>query len=178
MTATRLPSANTAMSAMKQKKAAAWVDVKVRLNSLDRTGLLSVVRDLYDASDLTRRFLHARFAPTEVGLDRYRRKVRECRLSEPVQSASDSASRCGAYHQRIPAGHWGSGRHGRSPSRIGEYQGVIGWGYGDFLGDIAKTIQRRRNRVVKKPNRGDRRANTNDAASGRLQVESAIVIGL
>ena len=37
---------------MSQKKAATWVDVKARLNRLDRTGLIGVVRDLYDASDL------------------------------------------------------------------------------------------------------------------------------
>jgi hypothetical protein len=30
--------------------------------------------------------------------------------------------------------------------KLGEYQGTIGWGYGDFLGDIAAKVQDRENR--------------------------------
>ena len=39
-----------------------WSDVKVRLQELDRPGLLAVLQDLYGASKDNRAFLHARFS--------------------------------------------------------------------------------------------------------------------
>jgi hypothetical protein len=37
---------------MKKKKSATWADVKVSLEAKDRTGLLGMIRDLYEAGDL------------------------------------------------------------------------------------------------------------------------------
>jgi len=37
-----------------------WSDVKVRLEALDRKGLVSLLGDLYDANVANRRFLHSR----------------------------------------------------------------------------------------------------------------------
>jgi len=44
----------------------AWTDVKAKLASFDRRGLLGLVQDLYAASKDNRTFLHARFG---VGVD-------------------------------------------------------------------------------------------------------------
>ena len=33
---------------------------------------------------------------------------------------------------------------------LGEYEEVIGWGYGDFLADVAATVQRRRTSSTKR----------------------------
>ena len=54
---------------MTSKKAASWSNVKTHLSSMDRTGLIGVVRDLYDTSPANRRFLHARFVPAAATLD-------------------------------------------------------------------------------------------------------------
>jgi hypothetical protein len=69
---------------MKKRESPSWVDMRVSLNRMDVTGLVGLVRDLYKASDLNRRFLHARFAPTESGLEKYRRLVREAVFPNPL----------------------------------------------------------------------------------------------
>ncbi len=45
----------------KQSKAS-WGQLKTKLGSLDRSGLIDLIHDLYSASDKNRSFLHARFA--------------------------------------------------------------------------------------------------------------------
>src|SRR5712692_1777478 len=69
---------------MKKKKSATWTDIKARLGVMDRMGLLGVIRDLYEASDLNRRFLNARFAPTASGLEEYRRMIRAAVFPDPL----------------------------------------------------------------------------------------------
>jgi hypothetical protein len=69
---------------MKKKKPATWADVKVSLERMDRAGLLGVIRDLYEAGDLNRRFLHARFVPAAPVLDEYRRLVRNAVFPDPL----------------------------------------------------------------------------------------------
>jgi hypothetical protein len=191
---------------MRQKKSATWVDVKARLSRLDRTGLLGVVRDLYDASDLTRRFLHARFAPTAAGLEQYRRKVRDAVFPDPFSQRPirlrDGAHTIREYRRAtgdlvgtvdlllefVEAGTeqaadlgYGDDSYFNTLERkvnelvrmldtladserraatarlvkLGKYQEVIGWGYGDFLGHVATKLQPRRHRVVQKRTHGD-----------------------
>ena len=68
---------------MKKKKSATWVDVKANLDRLDRSGLVGIIRDLYEASNLNRRFLHARFVPAAPVLEEYRRLVRDAVFPDP-----------------------------------------------------------------------------------------------
>ena len=50
---------------------------------MDRTGLVVVIKDLYEAGDLNRRFLHARFVSTAPVLEEYRRLVRAAVFPDP-----------------------------------------------------------------------------------------------
>jgi hypothetical protein len=50
---------------------------------MDRTGLVGVIRDLYDASTANRRFLHARFVPAAAALDQYRELVAKAVFPDP-----------------------------------------------------------------------------------------------
>src|SRR5439155_17265966 len=68
---------------MKKTKSATWADVKASLDRMDRPGLLGVIRDLYEASDLDRRFLHARFVPAVPALEEYRRLIRAAVFPDP-----------------------------------------------------------------------------------------------
>jgi hypothetical protein len=69
---------------MKKKKPATWADVKGSLGRMDRAGLVGVIRDLYDASSVNRRFLHARFMPAAPVLEEYRRLVRDAVFPDPL----------------------------------------------------------------------------------------------
>ena len=51
-----------------QTKRKKWSDVKARLEAFDRTGLVSLLGDLYDASAANRRFLHSRLANKALAL--------------------------------------------------------------------------------------------------------------
>jgi hypothetical protein len=52
-----------------------WSEVKARLASFDRTGLLALVQDLYAAHQDNRTFLHARFGLGEDVLEPYKRTM-------------------------------------------------------------------------------------------------------
>jgi hypothetical protein len=52
-----------------------WTDVKLRLASLDRKGLLRLVQDLYAAHKDNRTFLHARFGLGEDVLKPYKQTI-------------------------------------------------------------------------------------------------------
>jgi hypothetical protein len=58
-----------------QKKRKTWSDIKTRLETLDRKGLVSLIGDLYDASVANRRFLQTRLAPDARAIEDYRRLV-------------------------------------------------------------------------------------------------------
>jgi hypothetical protein len=68
----------------KAAKRPAWSDVKAHLATMDRTGLMALIRDLYDLDALTRRALHARFASDGTTLDQYRRLVRTAVFPDPL----------------------------------------------------------------------------------------------
>lgn len=52
-----------------------WTDVKAKLVSFDRRGLLSLLQDLYAADKENRAFLHARFGLGEDALEPYRQTI-------------------------------------------------------------------------------------------------------
>lgn len=61
-----------------KKSTPGWSDVKAKLADFDRTGLISLMQDLYAASKDNQAFLHARFAlgddvlkPYKITIDRW-----------------------------------------------------------------------------------------------------------
>jgi hypothetical protein len=52
-----------------------WTDVKAKLASFDRTGLLGLIQDLYVAHQDNRTFLHARFGLGEDVLEPYKQTI-------------------------------------------------------------------------------------------------------
>ena len=57
------------------KSQPAWTDVKAKLASVDRTGLLGLVRDLYTAHQDNQIFLHARLGLCEDVLEPYKQTI-------------------------------------------------------------------------------------------------------
>jgi hypothetical protein len=180
-----------------KKKSATWADVKANLDRMDRGGLLGIIRNLYEAAEINRRFLHARFVPAASALEEYRRLVRAAVFPDPfsqrpirlrdgtatiaeykratgdlagtvdlmlefVEAGTEQAADLGYGHE-APFG--ALERKVREVVRsldslaeadrravtarlvkLGEYQGTIGWGYCDFLGDVAAKVQSRKAR--------------------------------
>jgi hypothetical protein len=60
-----------------------WAAVRKKLERLDRTALLALVRDLYGANAANRRFLEARFLSSSTSLEKYRRLVADAVYPDP-----------------------------------------------------------------------------------------------
>ena len=190
-----------------------WSDVNANLAMMDRSGLVALIRDLYDLDALNRRALHARFSPNSTTVDQYRRLVRAAVFPDPLSQRPvrlrDATATIRQYARAtgdVPgtidlmlefveagteqAAHLGYGDDAyftalehkvneilrlmnevpdseRRPlteriSRLGAYQGAIGWGYGDFLADAAARVTAREDRSSRpRPRRsrqGDGRA--------------------
>src|SRR5438093_12622554 len=60
-----------------------WMDVKMRLEALDRRGLVGLVHDLYEANTANRRFLQARLLPSPNAVEKYRKLVTEAVFPDP-----------------------------------------------------------------------------------------------
>jgi hypothetical protein len=182
---------------MKNKQSATWTDVKASLDLVDRPGLLGIIRDLYEASNLNRRFLRARFVPAAPVLEEYRRLVRDAVFPDPFsqrpiqlrdgtatiteykRATGDLSGTVDLMLEFVEAGTeqaadlgYGEDAYFAALARkvkeivqsldalseedrraattrlikLGEYQGTIGWGYGDFLGDVAAKLQARKER--------------------------------
>jgi hypothetical protein len=179
---------------MKQERPKAWAAVKASLDRLDRVGLIGVIRDLYQAGELNRRFLHARFVGAAPVLDEYRRLIRTAVFPDPFsqrpirlrdasatiaeykRATGDAAGTVDLMLEFVEAGTeqaadlgYGDGAYFAALERkvkdvvrsldtladadrraatarlvkLGEYQEILGWGYGDFLGDVAAHVQDR-----------------------------------
>lgn len=179
---------------MRSKKPASWSNVKASLSSMDRTGLVGVIRDLYDASPANRRFLHARFVPAAATLEEYRDVVDKAVFPDPFRQRPnrlrDAAAAITDYKRSTgdlvgvvdllltfveagteQAADLGYGdetyfstlerklaealslleslpdeARGKAAARfirLAKYHEEIGWGYGDYLADIAARVQRR-----------------------------------
>jgi len=180
---------------MRSKKPASWSNVKASLSSMDRPGLVGVIRDLYDASAGNRRFLHARFVPAAATVDEYRDIVQKAVFPDPfsqrpirlrdaasaiadykrstgdlvgvvdllltfVEAGTDQAADLGygdeAYFSTLERKlaeavslldalpNEARGNAVGRFIRLAEYRDQIGWGYGDFLADMAARVQRPR----------------------------------
>ena len=60
-----------------------WGDIRKKIETFDRKGLVALVHDLYGASTANRRFLHARLLPSPSSLDRFRRLVANAIYPDP-----------------------------------------------------------------------------------------------
>ena len=74
-----------------------WSEVKARLEALDRKGLVSLLRDLYDANVANRRFLHSRLTPDSRAIEEYRRLVADAIRHVARGSARERQSSVGPY---------------------------------------------------------------------------------
>jgi len=63
-----------------------WSEVKARLQTFDREGLVSLVADLYDARAANRRFLHSRLSPGSGTVEEYRRLVADAIYPDPFST--------------------------------------------------------------------------------------------
>jgi hypothetical protein len=182
---------------MKKRRPDTWGNVKASLDRMDRSGLVGVIHDLYKASNVNRRFLHARFVPAAPALEEYRRLVREAVFPDPLsqrpirlrdataaiteykRATGDLAGTVDLMLEFVEAGTeqaadlgYGEDAYFAALERkvrdvlrsldalpdtdrraviarlikLGEYQGTIGWGYCDLLGDVAAQVQTRRER--------------------------------
>jgi hypothetical protein len=73
-----------------------WADVKARLESFDRKGLVSLIGDLYDANAANRRFLHSRLAPGDNAIEEYHRLVADAIYPDPLSRRQISVRDAGA----------------------------------------------------------------------------------
>ena len=179
---------------MNKKKPTTWAAVKRSLDQMDRAGLVGVIHDLYEAADINRRFLQARFVPSALVLEDYRRLVRAAVFPDPFsqrpirlrdasktiveykRATGDLAGAVDLMLEFVEAGTEQSADLGYGEDayfaalerkvrdvvqsldalpdvdrraaaarlvKLGEYQGTIGWGYSDFLGDVAAKVQDR-----------------------------------
>ncbi len=60
-----------------------WSLLKARLDEFDRKGLLELIRDLYEASAVNRRFLDARLLGSESAIEEYRQLVADAVFPDP-----------------------------------------------------------------------------------------------
>ena len=72
-----------AKTLVNDKDKAGWAAVRRKLELLDRTGLLALVHDLYDANAANRRFLEAPFLSSSTSLEKYRRSVADAVYPDP-----------------------------------------------------------------------------------------------
>jgi hypothetical protein len=88
--------ASIQQTAMK-KKPATWADVKISLGRMDHIGLVGVIRDLSEAGDLNRRFLHARFVAAAPVREEYRRLVRAAVFPDPFRHLCEQELSIGEF---------------------------------------------------------------------------------
>jgi hypothetical protein len=176
------------------KKSLRWSDIKTALDRCDRNGLIGLLRDLYQASETNRRFLHARYTPSAGVLEDYRRRVSDAVAPDPFsrqpvrlrdataaiteyRRATGDIAGCvdlmlefveAATRQTVDLGGGDDAYFSALERKIreviralgdladtqreaaidrliqlGQYGDQIGWGYGDFLHEIAAEVQKR-----------------------------------
>src|SRR5437899_318468 len=98
-----------------------WTDVKAKLTSFDRLGLLDLIHDLYAAHTDNQTFLHARFGLGEDVLEPYKQTIdrwlwpdlfrkQDTSVSQAKRAISDYKKAVGdsegLYQQRIGRRTW------------------------------------------------------------------------
>jgi hypothetical protein len=178
-----------------RRKSLRWSEIKSALDGCDRNGLIGLVRDLYEASETNRRFLHARYTPSTGVLEDYRRRVSDAVAPDPLsrqpvrlrdataaiteyrRATGDVAGCVDLMLEFVEAATAQTADIGGGDDvyfsalerrirdvmhalvdlddaqreaaidrliRLSKYGDRIGWGYGDFLLEIAAALQKRR----------------------------------
>jgi len=70
-------------SAQASQRQPSWADIKTKLEAFDKSGLVGLVHDLYEASTANRRFLQARLLPSPSAVEKYRRLVAAAVFPDP-----------------------------------------------------------------------------------------------
>ena len=70
-------------SAQASQRQPSWADIKTKLHAFDKSGLVGLIHDLYEASTANRRFLQARLLPSPSAVEKYRRLVAEAVFPDP-----------------------------------------------------------------------------------------------
>ena len=70
-------------SAQASQRQPGWADIKTKLETFDKSGLVDLVHDLYEAGTANRRFLQARLLPSPSAAEKYRRLVAEAVCPDP-----------------------------------------------------------------------------------------------
>jgi hypothetical protein len=171
-----------------------WGDLKARLQTFDREGLVRLVADLYAASPANRRFLESRLLPGS-GIEKYRQIVADAIYPDPLSRRAISIRDAGAAiadykrstgdlagtvdlmmtfveagtEQAADLGYGEDAYFNALESRLkgivkafddlpeatrkttlARLAGVrkraknIGWGYGDFVDDVVRTLEHRK----------------------------------
>ena len=205
-------------STMKSKKPAAWSNVRASPGSMDRAGLVGLIRDLYQSSTANRRFVHARFVRAASTPGEYRDLVaravfqdplsqRPIRLREAAAAITDYKRSTGdlvgvvdllltfveaGTAQAADVGYGDEGYFSTLERRLTEaatlldglpdavrveatgrivrlakYRGQIGWGYGDYLADIATRAQRGHSKKARENPQGRRAQSRGIESRGR-----------
>lgn len=77
----RVRQATVVKSAASKRKR--WTDLKARLETFDRAGLLGFIADLYEANPANRRFFESRLLPESGAIEGYRRIVATAIYPDP-----------------------------------------------------------------------------------------------
>ena len=179
---------------MASTKRIGWAEVKTRLETFDRKGLVSLVRDLYEASPANRRFLDSRLVPASDAIEKYRRLVADAIYPDPFGRRRISVRDAGAViteyrrstgdlagtvdlmltfveagtEQSVNLGYGddnyfdalenklkaivkalqelpptGQARAVARLTHVRDQARDIGWGYGDFVDDVVRSLERR-----------------------------------
>lgn len=81
------------MAKRQPKSKPTWADVKTKLSSFDRAGLLAVLQDLYAADEGNRAFFHARFGLGEDPLQPYKKTIDRWLWPDVLRGQETSAAR-------------------------------------------------------------------------------------
>ena len=96
-----------------------WSDVKARLETLDRKGLVSLLGELYDANVANRRFLHSRMTPGSRDIEEYRGLVADAIYPDPFSKRRVSVRDAAAIIVEVPTLHGGCIRDRRPHADVG-----------------------------------------------------------
>ena len=81
------------MGKARLKSKPTWADVKAKLTTFDRPGLLALLQSLYAADERNRAFLHARFGLGEEPLQPYKKIIDRCLWPDVFRGQPTSVSR-------------------------------------------------------------------------------------
>ena len=102
------------MARRQSKSQPTWTDVRSKLASLNRTGLLGLIQDLYAAHKDNQTFLHARFDLGEDVLKPYKETIDRWLWPDVLPETGYVCRQSQAGHFQLQEGRWRIRRNGRA----------------------------------------------------------------